>query len=153
LRVLIKIKQLVKESPGVNGNGSVWRKLADRAEADRSSLCKHLNGKVVFTGLVHLYTTTHTEMVESVKAAHSDVQEINAHEGLKEQRRRKRRSSDDQGKQTKRATMPTAGAMDQLEIPKRNLFAPLRTADVGVEHTEDSSDWTDCDHHQQSPSS
>jgi hypothetical protein len=150
---LIKIRQLVKESPQENGSGPAWKKLADRAEADRSSLCRHLNGKAVFTGLVHLYKTTHRDMVESMKAAHSDMQEIDAHEGLKEQRRRMRGSSDDQGKQTKRVAMPTAGAMDQLEIPTRNFFAPLRTADKEVEHTEDNSDRTDGDHQQQSPSS
>jgi hypothetical protein len=86
-KALIKIRQLVKKSPQVNGNGPAWKKLADRAEADRSSLCRHLTGKVVFTGLVHLYTTIHRDMAESVKAAHSDKQEIDAHEGLKEQRR------------------------------------------------------------------
>jgi hypothetical protein len=80
---LIKIMQSVKESPQVNGNGSTWKKLEDRAEADRNSLCRHLNGKAVFTGLVHLYTTTHRGMVESVKTVHSYRQEIDAHEGLK----------------------------------------------------------------------
>jgi hypothetical protein len=85
-------------------------------------------------------------MADSVKAVRSDMQEIDTHEGLKEQRRRKRRSSDDQGKQIKRAIMPTAAAMDQLEIPTQNYFAPLSTADMEVEHIEDNSDLTDGDH-------
>jgi hypothetical protein len=51
---LIKIRQLVQASPQINGNGSAWRHLADRAEADRSVLCKLLDGKALFTGLMHL---------------------------------------------------------------------------------------------------
>jgi hypothetical protein len=133
-------------------------KAADRAEVDRSSLCGHLNGRAVFTGLVHLYSTTHTELVESVLAVRRDTQQSDAYEGFKEQRQRKRRYFEDQAKQTKRASMPTAGAtaqrtQSQLELPTRNIFAPLRTADMEVEHTEDISDWTDGDHQQQSPSS
>jgi hypothetical protein len=54
--------------------------------------------------------------------------------------------------------MPTAGAMDQrdlsqLELPTRNFFAPLRTADMEVEHAEDNRYRTEDDHQEQSPSS
>jgi hypothetical protein len=104
-------------------------------------------------GLVQLYTTTHKDMAESVKAVHGDKQEIDAHEGLKEQKRQKRGSFNDQGKQTKRATMPTAGAMNQLKIPTRKFFAPLRAADMEVEHTEENGDQIDGDHRQQSQNS
>jgi hypothetical protein len=38
---LIKIRQPVKEFPQVNGNGPAWKKLADRAEADRSSQAQY----------------------------------------------------------------------------------------------------------------
>jgi hypothetical protein len=41
----------------------------------------------------------------------------------------------------------------QLELPTRNFFAPLRAADVEVEHTEDNSERTDGDHQQKLPSS
>jgi hypothetical protein len=40
--------------------------------------------------------------------------------------------------------------MNQLEIPTRNFFAPLRTADIEVEHTEENSDQVDSDRQQQS---
>jgi hypothetical protein len=64
---LIKLRQLVNESPQVNGNGPAWKKLAHRAEADRSSLCRQLNDNEVFIGLAHLYRTTqrHGRVCES----------------------------------------------------------------------------------------
>jgi hypothetical protein len=96
-------------------------------------------------------------MIESVQADHRVKQQSDAHEDFKEQRLRKPRSSDDHAKQSKTAAMPTTGAMhqrkpSQLELPTRKFFAPLRTADMEVEHTEDNSDRTDGDHQQQSPS-
>jgi hypothetical protein len=45
--------------------------------------------------------------------------------------------------------MSTAGAMNQLEIPMWNFFAPLRTADMEVEYTEGNNDQTDGDRQQQ----
>jgi hypothetical protein len=96
-------------------------------------------------------------MVESMQAEHDDFQQSDANEGFKEQRRRKRSSSDDQGKQTKKAAMPTTGARDlrtpsHLELPTWNFFAPLRTAGMEPDSTEDS-DRTDGNQQQQLPSS
>jgi hypothetical protein len=58
-KALIKIRQLAKASPAVNGNGSIWKELADEAETERSILCKHLDGKALFTGLMRLYAAIH----------------------------------------------------------------------------------------------
>jgi hypothetical protein len=84
---LIKIWQLVKEFLKVNGNCCAWRKLVHRAEADRTSLWRRLNGKALFTGLVQLCTTTHMEVIESVQANHREKEQSGAHKGFKEQRR------------------------------------------------------------------
>jgi hypothetical protein len=46
---LIIIRLLVQTSPKISGNGSAWRHLADRAEAERSIIHKLLDGKVLFT--------------------------------------------------------------------------------------------------------
>jgi hypothetical protein len=35
--------------PQVNGNGAVWEQLTDTAETEKSVLCKHLDGKSLFT--------------------------------------------------------------------------------------------------------
>jgi hypothetical protein len=126
-----KIEQLANESPKGNVNGFAWRKLAHRAEADRNSLCRHLNGKAVFTGLVHLYTTTHREMVVCSSRPQGHTTKC-CHEDFKEQKRRKRRSSDEQPKEPKRAAIPTTTAMDQ-RIPFSNgaLSAELSHASNG----------------------
>jgi hypothetical protein len=59
---LIKIGQLIKSSPQRNGNGATWKRLVDKAESEKSDLCKHLDGKALYTGMLRLYTATHREM-------------------------------------------------------------------------------------------
>jgi hypothetical protein len=49
---LITIRQLIHNSPSVNGNGTVRKELVARAEAERTVLCKHLDGKALFTGIL-----------------------------------------------------------------------------------------------------
>jgi hypothetical protein len=67
---LIKIRQLVQMSPQINGNGSAWRYLADRAEAERSVVHKLLDGKALFTGLMQLYAGIYREMTCPSKDMH-----------------------------------------------------------------------------------
>jgi hypothetical protein len=62
---LIKIGQLIHTSPQQNGNDATWKRLVDKAESEKSVLCKHLDGKVLSTGMLRLYTATHREMEES----------------------------------------------------------------------------------------
>jgi hypothetical protein len=52
---LVAIGQLVRASPRVNGNGVAWKKLADKAEAEKTLLCKHMDGKELFTAILRLY--------------------------------------------------------------------------------------------------
>jgi hypothetical protein len=63
---LVTIGQQVQAAPRVNGNSGVWKQLADRAEAERRVLCKHLDGKALFTGMLRLYALTHREMRDSL---------------------------------------------------------------------------------------
>jgi hypothetical protein len=49
------IGQLIHISPAVNGNGALWKGLVAKAEAERTVLCKHLDGKALFTGVLRLY--------------------------------------------------------------------------------------------------
>jgi hypothetical protein len=44
----------------------VWKELIARAEAERAVLCKHLDGKALFTAIPRLYATIHREMRYSV---------------------------------------------------------------------------------------
>jgi hypothetical protein len=45
----LTIKQIIHNSPPVNGNGAVWKELITRAEIERAVLYKHLDGKALFT--------------------------------------------------------------------------------------------------------
>jgi hypothetical protein len=60
---LVTIGQLVRASPRVNGNGVAWKKLADKAEAEKVVLRKHMDGKALFTAILRLYAATHREML------------------------------------------------------------------------------------------
>jgi hypothetical protein len=55
---LIKIGQPIQTSPQQNGNGATWKRLIDRAENEKSSLYKHLDGKALFTGMLTLCSNT-----------------------------------------------------------------------------------------------
>jgi hypothetical protein len=59
---LITIIQLARTLPYINGNGVVWMKLADKAEAEKKVLCKNSEGKALYAGLHHLYAEVHQEM-------------------------------------------------------------------------------------------
>jgi hypothetical protein len=59
---LIKIGQLIHTSPSFNGNGVVWKELVATAEAERTVLSKHLDGKALFAGILRLYAAIHREM-------------------------------------------------------------------------------------------
>jgi hypothetical protein len=49
---LVILGQVVRVSPRVNGNGVAWKKLADTVDAERVVLCKHMDGKELFTDLI-----------------------------------------------------------------------------------------------------
>jgi hypothetical protein len=51
----------------LNGNGTVWKDITTRAEAETTVLCKHLDVKALFTGMLRLYVATHTEMRDSLQ--------------------------------------------------------------------------------------
>jgi hypothetical protein len=53
------IGQLIHIPPPLNGNGAVWKGLVTKAEAERTVLNKHLDGKALFTGILRLYAAIH----------------------------------------------------------------------------------------------
>jgi hypothetical protein len=63
---LVKIGQLIHTSPPQNGNGVTWKRLVDIAENEKNVLCKHLDGKVQFTGMMRLYAAIHRELEDSL---------------------------------------------------------------------------------------
>jgi hypothetical protein len=115
----------------------VWKELVAKAEAERVVLCKHLDGKALFTAMLRLYAALHREMRYTILPAQQK-----STEEFREQRRRKRNPSDDQAKRS-RTAMPTPVAKPQPQgkVKTKNFFAPLRTAEIEVEHAlvEDTS--------------
>jgi hypothetical protein len=69
------IRQLIRISPPVNGNGVVWKELIARADAERAVLWKHLDGKALFTAMLRLYAALHREMRDSVLPAQQNSTE------------------------------------------------------------------------------
>jgi hypothetical protein len=108
----------------------VWKGLVAKAEAERVVLCKHLDGKALFTATLRLYAALHRELRATILPARQT-----STEEFREQRRRKRNPSDEQAKKSNTA-MQTAVAKPQLqgEVKTTIFFVPLRTAEMEVEH-------------------
>jgi hypothetical protein len=128
------IGQLIHTSPSICGNGAVWKELINRAEAEKTVLCKHLNGKALFTAILRLYAAIHRDMRDSFLPEQKE-----SSEEFREQRRHMRNPSEEQAKKSK----PTSGPRDprirtQGEVPTRNFFAPLRAS--GMDIAEETTD-------------
>jgi hypothetical protein len=130
------IGQLIDTSPSVNGNGRVWKELIIKAEAERTALSKHLDGKALFTAVLRLYDATHRELREILLPEGKDTPEE-----FREQRRHKRNPLEEHAKRSK----PTPGPRDpriqshvEAEVHRRNFFARLRTS--GMDVVEDTTD-------------
>jgi hypothetical protein len=123
---LVQIGLLVRNSPPKNGNGAAWKELTTKAETEKVRLCKHLEGETLITAILRLYAAIHREMVETLVQEVVDAPETK--EEFREQRRRKRNTSDDQATQvTKSSTGPTNPSPDAKAEPRlRNFYAPLR---------------------------
>jgi hypothetical protein len=129
---LVTIGQLVRASPRVNGNGIAWKKLADTAEAERVVLCKHMDGKALFTAILRLYAATHTEMLSCLVKPTKGVPAQDNDEEFREQKRRKRVPSDQGNGEAKKTVVAAPTPRDarikpQAEVPTKNYFAPLRS--------------------------
>jgi hypothetical protein len=55
---LIKIGQLIRASPHINGNGAVWKRLTAQAESERAVPCKYFEGKPMLA-MRRLYAATY----------------------------------------------------------------------------------------------
>jgi hypothetical protein len=102
---IIKIGQLIHTSTPINGNGAVWNELVTKAEAERTVLSKHLEGKELFTGILRLYAATHRGMTSTLQS-----EQVESEQEFREQKRRKRNLSDKQAKPNNKAEM-TSGSV------------------------------------------
>jgi hypothetical protein len=133
---LVQIGTLIRSSPAKNGNGEAWKELTTKSEITKVVLCEHLEGKTLITAFLRLYAATHREMVETLLQEVQDAPETK--EEFREQRRRKRNSSDGQATQAKKSS--TGPSPDAKAEPRlRNFYAPLRdTMDLEVTGGESS---------------
>jgi hypothetical protein len=134
---LITIGQLINISPSVNGNGASWKEITSRAEAERIVLCKHLEGKPLFTAMLRLYAATHRDLRDSLQP---EQEQEEATEAFREQRKRKRNPSDEQPAVLKKTagsvpakTSPTGVSSPPNAVVTQNFFAPLRGAEMDTE--------------------
>jgi hypothetical protein len=123
---LVEIGQLIQISPQKNGNGVTWKRLIDQAENEKNVLCKHLDGKALFTGMLRLYATTHRELTESLLPECAQEKK----RGRPRSRRRKRNSDSDDGSISKRKATDKPRQLPAYQKPRpvatKNYFAPLR---------------------------
>jgi hypothetical protein len=87
------IGQFIQKSPGLNGNGTVWKQLTARAEEEKGVLCKYFDGKALFTGLLRLYNSVHREMWDSLQPESKEREVVVA-----TQCRRRKRGCDSEDK-------------------------------------------------------
>jgi hypothetical protein len=81
-------------------------------------LCKHLEGKTLITAILRLNVVTHHEMLETLVQEVEDAPETK--EEFREQRRRKRNSSDGQATQ---AENPALAKPTQVQMEGRTSAA------------------------------
>jgi hypothetical protein len=133
-------------------SGSNWQ----TAEAERVVLCKHLDGKALFTAILRHYAATHREMMRSFLNT-TEGYSAQGNEEFREQKRSKRIPSDEKTQKSKKAATTAPAPMDprirsQGEVPTKNFFASLRATEMKIERpvVEDSTPKSDEEPQQES---
>jgi hypothetical protein len=103
-------------------------------------LCKHLEGKALFTAMLRLYAATHKELRDSLQP---EPEQEEPTEEFREKRRRKQNPSYEQPAVLKKTggtsgsvpvkTSPTGVSSPPKAVITRNFFAPLRVAEMDTE--------------------
>jgi hypothetical protein len=66
---IVQIGQLVQNSHKMNGNGTNWKQLSDRAEAERHIIRKFLDGHALLASMFHMYVATYSQMRDSFQSS------------------------------------------------------------------------------------
>jgi hypothetical protein len=112
----------------MNENSAKWKQLADRAEADRHTPCKFVDGQALLTGLFHMYAATYKEMRDSLQPSSKE-----SGQAQQNKRRKRDRNSDDECC-TKKQKRPPPTHQNPQPVATNNSFAPLR--DLPMENAE-----------------
>jgi hypothetical protein len=133
--VLLDIARLTARTPISVGESPPWTQIVLNAAEISRNLHSVLKGKALFSALYGVYAEVLQDLKSVASTAKGQPTQENEEE-FREQRRRKRNPSDEAAKDPK--TNPTAGIQaprvrSQQDVPTRNFFAPLRTAELECE--------------------
>jgi hypothetical protein len=141
---LVKVGELIQTSPQKNGNGATWKRLVDKAENEKSVLCKPLDGKALFTGMLRLYAATHREMEDSLLLECAQGKEVTEPHS----KRRIRNSDSDDGSSISKweATekyRPLPVYRKPRPVVTKNFFAPLTAVSMEAAEVCDETTFLD----------
>jgi hypothetical protein len=126
---LITIGQLIHSSPHVNGNGVEWKSIITTTEEERAVLCKHLEGKALFSGMLRLYAATHRDLPNSLKQEEEEPSgETKGYPGqsnqeFSEQKRRKRTPTAEKAENVKKTDTATPTPRDpRMRCPQKTTL-------------------------------
>jgi hypothetical protein len=151
--LLLDISRLAGCTPTAVSESPKWTQISQNAVETRKNLHQHLKGKALYSALCGIYTEVLQELkgvlqssVAPREAENTAPVPTTSNEEFREQRRRKRNSSDGQATKPKKPSAPATSANDprlrRQEVPTRNFFAPLRSAEMetGEEAADDASE-------------
>jgi hypothetical protein len=163
-RVLTSIARLAGSTPASVGESPKWAAIFQNMVDTRRKLRHILKGKLLYSALYGVYTVMLHDLIAVTKdnAAKGETVKTTitgrpSLEEFREERRRKRESTDDVDIRAKKPATSTTGVNDaQLqstdEFPTRNVFAPLRPIEMEAVHGDKADDSTEAQQ-QQTPSS
>jgi hypothetical protein len=115
--------------------------MTERADAEKSVLCKHRDCKALFTGMLRLYAAIHREKSDRVQAETNKVEEKVPTQSRR--RKRYRDYEDDSSVSKKEApekSRPLPVYQNSRPVASRNFFVPLRIISMkGAEPSNDGS--------------
>jgi hypothetical protein len=135
-KVLGDLQSLAGCTPRPVGESEEWAAVIRAVEDNMESYSMALQGKTLYSSLCGSYTVTLNDLKHILKSSGQARQPSKA-DGFQEVRSRKRHSTAEAARSPKKAAVPTP-----VQVPTRNFFAPLRTAqmDTDTPVAENSTD-------------
>jgi hypothetical protein len=151
LKVLCEIEDTASFTPGTVGESPEWASIVDSAEENAATFCKALSGKPLFSALHGTYTVALGQLKALFKKSIPGQRKETLNtagpssapdDGFQEVRRRKRQSSGETDRTSKKPVLATPTP----KVPTRNIFAPLRTMNMKTESHRESDSYSQFNH-------
>jgi hypothetical protein len=139
---LCTIEEVAGYTPTAVEESAEWTAVGTTKEENWASYCKALSGKTPFSALYGTYTVALQELKALLKVGTTSPQTAKTptqEEGFQEVRRRKRHSSNEAARTSKKILVtaaPAAVNTTPKTVPTRNFFAPLRTSSMDTEASD-----------------